>query len=502
MLRQADSSAIGRFLQDSSGLKGGHAAGAVFPQTTADVQDFLREANALKTPVTIAGNGTGITGARVPFGGLVLATERMDRFFDMGLDLQTREGYAVVQPGMTLAELKATVAQEGWAYMPDPTEASCFLGATLATNASGARSFQWGPTRAHVREIDVVLASGDLVHLRRNQIRASPDGKLDLPLASGETRTVRVSFVKQPLTKNSAGYYLAPNFDAVDLFIGQEGTLGVITQAEVRLIQAPHQIFSGIVFFPNDAVAFRWAETIKKKSRAPKGHSSSKLQAGAMEYMDARSLDLLRRAPAGEGRLAPIPTQAQAAVYFEQSVHADQKEELLLEDWLGTLEDQGVSADYCWLAQDDRTRAQFQEWRHQVPVQINELLHRRQLPKIGTDLAVPDTAFPELWSHYQRALSEWGKEYAIFGHIGDNHLHINFIPNAAEDVDRARELHLRLAREAVRLGGTVSAEHGIGKTKHALLEAQYGTEGVEAMRRVKRELDPNGILSPGNVFPL
>src|SRR5882672_9258748 len=175
MLKEADPSAIQRFCEDSSGLPGGHADAVLFPQTTAEVAEAVRDANNRKTPLTIAGNGTGITGARVPFGGLVLATERMDRIFDLGIDLQTREGYAVVQPGITLTDLKMKVSEQGWSYMPDPTESSCFLGATLATNASGARSFLWGPTRAHIRELDVVLASGDLVHLRRDKIFAAAD---------------------------------------------------------------------------------------------------------------------------------------------------------------------------------------------------------------------------------------------------------------------------------------------------------------------------------------
>ena len=221
--------------------------------------------------------------------------------------------------------------------------------------------------------------------------------------------------------------------------------------------------------------------------------------------MDARSLDLLRRAPPGEsGRAAPIPTQARAAVYFEQLVNAPQNEDALLQDWLASIEAQGISADDCWVAQDTRARTQLQEWRHQIPVQINERLHRKGLPKIGTDLAVPDAGFAELWAFYQKTLAEWGKDYAIFGHIGDNHLHINFMPDTWRELTSpaARALHLTMAREAVAAGGTVSAEHGIGKTKHALLEAQVGQEGIAAMRRVKKELDPNGILSPGNIFPL
>jgi D-lactate dehydrogenase (cytochrome) len=503
MLKETDPQRFQRFCEDSSGMPGGHAEAVLFPQSAADVADALREANALKIPVTIAGNGTGITGARVPFGGLVLATERMDRIFDIGIDLQTREGYAVVQPGITLTELKAKVSEQGWSYMPDPTESSCFLGATLATNASGARSFHWGPTRAHVRELEVVLASGDIVYLRRDQVHAAADGTLTLPLANGQTRVFHVSFRKGPSTKNSAGYYLEPGFDAVDLFIGQEGTLGVITRAEVRLVQTPAGAFSGIVYFPNDASALEWAQSIKTRSRARRLTGDNKLQATALEYMDARSLDLLRTAPPGEGgRGVPLPSQARAAIYFEQSVSAGQSEDALLEDWLESIEGKGISADDCWMAQDQRTRAQLQEWRHQIPVQINERLRRRGLPKIGTDLAVPDAGFPALWAYYQKVLAEWGGDSAIFGHIGDNHLHINFLSETAEDVPRARALHLAMAREAVRLGGTVSAEHGIGKTKHALLDVQLGPQGVAAMRQVKKEFDPNGILSPGNIFPL
>src|SRR4051812_43736974 len=246
ILKQADSTATQRFCEDSSGMPGGHADSVVFPETAADVAEILRDANAQGTPVTIAGNGTGITGARVPFGGIVLATERMDRIFDIGIDLETREGFAVAQPGITLTDLKAKVAEQGWAYMPDPTESSCFLGATLATNASGARSFLWGPTRAHVRELEVVLASGEIVHLRRGRVHAAAGGMLALPTAGGGVRSVRIPFRKGPETKNAAGYFLEPGLDAVDLFIGQEGTLGVITQAEVRLVQAPAGGFSGV----------------------------------------------------------------------------------------------------------------------------------------------------------------------------------------------------------------------------------------------------------------
>jgi D-lactate dehydrogenase (cytochrome) len=503
MLKETDPSRFARFCEDSSGFPGGHADAVIFPQTSAEVAEILQDANEKKIPITVSGNGTGITGARVPMGGWVLATERMDRFFDLGRDLQTRDGYAIVQPGITLAEVKGRVAEDGWSYMPDPTETSCFLGATLATNASGARSFLWGPTRAHIREVEIVLASGDILHLRRGRVRAAADGTLALPLKNGQTRTIQVPFRRGPATKNSAGYFLEPGLDAVDLFIGQEGTLGVITQAELKLVQSPYSNFSGVVFFPSEASALDWVRKVRTQSRQRRAVGDNSLQATALEYMDDRSLNLLRTAPPGEsGRVSALPSQARAAVYFEQAVDLGQEEDALLQSWLESIEAHGIHADHCWMAQDARTRAQLHEWRHQIPVQINERLRRKGLPKVGTDLAVPDAAFPELWSLYQKALSEWGKDYAIFGHVGDNHLHLNFLPESADDVARARALHLSLAREAVRLGGTVSAEHGIGKSKHALLEAMVGPEGIAAMRQVKQQLDPQGILSPGNVFPV
>lgn len=505
LTKQTDPASTRRFCEDSSGLPGGHTDGVFFPRNTNEIGDILREARATKTPVSIAGNGTGLTGARIPFGGWVLATERMDRIFEIGVDLKEKEkqGYAVVEPGVTLSELKTAVSQQGWTYRPDPTESSCFLGATVATNASGSRSFLWGSTRQHVRGLDVVLASGDSVYLERGQVVAQADGTLDLPTSDGTLR-LKLSYRKGPATtKNSAGYYLEPGLDAVDLFIGQEGTLGVITRVEVRLFESPASEFSGIVFFNNDEEALSWGETIKQRSRASRSRDANTLQATAIEYMDEHSLDILRTSEPGETRSGPsIPLDARAAIYFEQAVTRHQNEDRLLEDWLKTLEAQGVPAERCWLAQDARNREQLHEWRHQIPMRINERLHRKGLPKIGTDLAVPDSAFPELWRFYQQALKEWGGDYAVFGHLGDSHLHINLIPDNAAAVERGRAAHLAMAREAVRLGGTVSAEHGIGKSKHALLQIQLGDSGIAGLRAVKKSLDPEGILSPGNVFPV
>jgi D-lactate dehydrogenase (cytochrome) len=144
--------------------------------------------------------------------------------------------------------------------------------------------------------------------------------------------------------------------------------------------------------------------------------------------------------------------------------------------------------------------------RHAVPEAVNERIstHARRVPglhKVGTDLAVPDQGAAEMNGIYRERLRDSGMEYALFGHAAENHLHANLIPSSKEELDRARSLHLDLAREAVRLGGSVTAEHGIGRLKHELVPIQYGEAGVDALRGVKRFFDPEDRLNPGVIFP-
>ncbi|HKQ54119.1 MAG TPA: FAD-dependent oxidoreductase, partial [Pyrinomonadaceae bacterium] len=205
MLIKTKADEIQSYLADSSNMRGGHAARVVFPENAAEVALVLAQATREQTPVTVAGAGTGIVGGRVPFGGIVLATDRLNQIKEI-----TREGNggrAVAEAGVVLADFQRAVAARGLVYPPDPTEWSCFLGGTVATNASGARTFKYGPTRNFIRRLEVVLPTGDVLDLERGRVRADDDGVLRLPLPGGRKLEARLPTYTMPRTRKHASAY-------------------------------------------------------------------------------------------------------------------------------------------------------------------------------------------------------------------------------------------------------------------------------------------------------
>src|SRR5690242_19616531 len=206
---------IESFLSDASFMRGGHADRVVLPESAEEVSEILAAANRDRTPVTVSGAGTGTVGGRVAFGGIVLATDRLNH-------IKKIENYrGVAEAGVILADFQRAVDQKGLLYPPDPTERGAFLGGTVATNASAARTFKYGPTRNYIQRLKVVLASGEIRDLHRGE----------------KIREIRVPSYSRPATrKNATGYFVSPDMDELDLFIGSEGTLGVVCEIEARLI--------------------------------------------------------------------------------------------------------------------------------------------------------------------------------------------------------------------------------------------------------------------------
>ena len=443
------------YLVDASGYKG-KADRIMVPETEAQVAEILRDASASSQPVTISGAGTGVTGGRVPDGGLVLSLERLN-------SIRIEHGFAVCGAGALLRDLQAAAAPSRQFYAPDPTEWGASIGGTLATNASGSRSFLYGDTRRHVRAIRVALASGEILALRRGE-KLPFDAPVLPPPAS---------------TKNTAGYYLREGMDYLDLFIGSEGTLGVITGAELTLLPAPRDLFTGVVFFESDDAALSAVDAWRPVP-----------DLRMLEYMDAASLDLLR------ARFSEIPAEARAALLIEQESSGDAEEA-----WIERLENSGALLEASWFATSAADRERFRKFRHAVPEAVNDLVRRRNLTKMGSDFAVPIVRNREMLSVYREALDrEFPGQYVIFGHIGDAHLHANILPANDAEWNRAKGLMSAFARKAVELGGTVSAEHGLGKRKRDFLPLMFTADQIEAMKQVKARLDPQGLLGRGNVF--
>ncbi|MBV8897661.1 MAG: FAD-binding oxidoreductase, partial [Acidobacteriaceae bacterium] len=219
------------FLEDASGYRGS-AEQVLVPATVDELREIVNEASRTNTPLTIAGAGTGLTGARVPHGGWVISLDRFRK-------LEIEHGRAICGCGVVLSDLQSAAARTRQFLGPNPTESSACIGGIISTNAGGARNFRFGSVRRQVLALEAVFMDGRTVRFERRD-------KVDFPYG-----TVRAPAT----TKNSAGYPLRPNLDWVDLLAGSEGTLAIITKAELQLYPEPPAILSGVVFFPDEELA-------------------------------------------------------------------------------------------------------------------------------------------------------------------------------------------------------------------------------------------------------
>ena len=287
----------------------------------------------------------------------------------------------------------------------------------------------------------------------------------------------------EPAVKTAAGY--SPKPTALDLFIGQEGTLGIITAATVRLTTLPDEVMGIVAYFDQRDTALAFVAHARAAARADK---SGPLSPRCIEYLDAHCLKLARE------RVGGVPDAACAALFCEQEISLD--EDTHLTAWWESLETCGALADDTLVATDAPTQAQLHALRHAIPAGVNETVIRNQMPKVGTDLAVPDDALATMMDAYERSPID----FVLFGHIGDNHLHLNLLPTNEEELVTARAYYDTLAQLAVDCGGTVSAEHGIGKLKKKHLRMMLPKAVIDQFVAIKRELDPNWILGRGNLF--
>src|SRR6266404_5921037 len=511
MLTKSQPDEIQSFLGDSSHVSGGFAERVVFPETAEEVAEVLRDATHNQTPLTISGAGTGTVAGRVPFGGVVVATDKLNRITQIVHD-HNGGGHAVAEGGVILGDLQRAVESEALLYPPDPTERSCFLGGNVATNASGARTFKYGPTRNYVERLKIILATGDMIDLRRGELHADANGRIAVPLPSGRLIETQLPTYRMPqVRKHASGYYVAPGMDVIDLFIGSEGTLGVIVEIEVKLLPKPEGLLSGVVFFKSEADLLAFVREARERSLANRGTSptpgppagqpgwggavreGSALDARALEYFDSESLGFLRQ------KYESVPTQAAGAIFFEQET-IPSTEDSLMTEWMSLLEDHNALSDQSWFATNEHDQANLREFRHALPVLMNEWFARHNQKKVSTDMAVPDEAFAGMLRFYQDALRGGDLRYTIFGHIGDNHVHVNILPRNDVEAERAWEIYRTFIRRAVDVGGTISAEHGIGKLKRDYLLELYGEEHLREMAELKRAFDPQGILGRGNMF--
>jgi D-lactate dehydrogenase (cytochrome) len=495
------------YLSDESKMTG-RADMLYMPENESEVIGILKDSVKNGRKITVSSMRTGVCGGAVPEGGDVLGMEMMNRAVGIGKD--DRGFFIRVRPAMTVNELNALISKKAFSdldeltpgaveeamktplfYPVDPTELNSSIGGNISTNASGPRTFKYGPTRNWVRMIRIVLSTGKVLDLKRGDVIAK-DNVLDL----GEGYAVRVpSYDFRLGIKNATGIMASPDLDAVDLFVGSEGIIGVITEADVYL--APwHPLISNIMFFPDDVSSYGFVKDLRDSDVVPE----------FLEYFDGGSLNLIRESRISDPKftgMPDIPEKAGSAVFFDLpydgSVYGSY-------DVIGKIaEKYGGSLDDSWCGHEQNDRQRFFAFRHSVPQSIFDHVAKIKqkndvnIHKMGTDMSVPLDKLDRMMEIYRETLKKYDLRYVIFGHIGNGHLHVEIMIKSMDDVDRAKTAYRELARAAMDLGGSPSAEHGIGKLKNEYITMMYGEKGAEEIKAAKDVLDPTWTLNVGNM---
>lgn len=411
----------------------------VYPESTDDVRAVLEWAARHRVPVVPFGVGSSLEGHTVPLaGGISLDMTRMDAI----LEVRPEDFLVRVQPGVTRSRLNQRLAREGLFFPVDPG-ADATIGGMIANNASGTNAVRYGAMKHQVLGLEVVLAGGRVI---RTGSRA---------------------------VKSSAGYNLTA------LFVGSEGTLGVVTEAILRIYPLPEFVLAARASFPSVEAAARVAVALIRAG----------VPVARVELVDAPTI---RAVNAYKGTRYP----ERPTLFLEfAGTEAAVREEVALAQELAALEE-GV--DFAFET-EPAARERLWEARHQAALAIAAAAPGRRM--MATDVCVPLSQLPAAVAFARRVAEEHGLEAAILGHVGDGNYHVTFMvdPDDPAEVRRAEAVNERIVRDALARGGTCTGEHGVGMGKVKYLEAEHGAEAVELMRALKAVLDPLGILNPGKV---
>lgn len=459
-LLSTDADVCRAYARDVSGLELVPEAVAR-PQSAAEVAEILAASHASRTHVTAAGLQSSTTGASITDKGVVLSLAKLDRV----IDIDPEQRLIRVEAGTRVADARRAAEQAGLLFAPDPTsEEESTIGGAIACNASGARSFRYGATRAHVQALSVLLATGERLELRR-----------------------------PALEKNTVGYPIA--HDPVDWFIGSEGTLGVVVEAEFRLLPLPHRVLGLAVPFASEHNALAFVVTAREAASR-----NGPLAPRCLEFFDVRAVELLRQ----YDRERAWSHGVAAIVYTEDVGDFEHQADATLGSWLALAETHAALTGDIRVYEGDAALADARRMRHAVPSAMNELGARYRAAggrKVSTDWAVPYRSLATALD-IAHALADAGniERSVTYGHAGNGHPHQNFIARDSDELARLELLLSDTLTQVLRLGGTVAAEHGIGKLKRKWLPLQMSPVQREVMRSMKHALDPLGILAPGNVL--
>jgi len=417
---------------------------AVLPESTEEVAAVVRIAAEHRLPVVPRGMASGLAAASVPFGGgIALSLTRLNRILEMDEENRTVR----VEAGVVTADLQAVVEQRGLFYPPDPSSnRHSTIGGNIACNAGGPRCLKYGVTGDYVMGLTIVL----------------PDGRV---LETGGKAI-----------KNVVGY------DLTSLFVGSEGTLGVITEALLRLTTRPQFVRTALAEFPALDDASRTVNAILAAGIVP----------ATLELMDETAIACIE-----EAMHLGLPLDVEAMLIIEADGSDEEAVVREIEAMAHICRENG--ARQVNVAQDEAERTSL--WRARRSVSPS--LARKAPNKLGEDITVPRSAIPEAIRRIKGLSQEYGLPIVVFGHAGDGNLHPNilFDKRDAEQWAKVETMVERIFDVALELGGTLSGEHGVGTLKQPYMERALGPVSLEIQWRIKRALDPLNIMNPGKVLP-
>ncbi|MCK5688534.1 FAD-binding protein [Myxococcota bacterium] len=425
---------------DESDLEGQRPFAVTFPTCTEEVVEIAKTAWELGLGMVPRGAGSGKAGGVIPGPDeFVIDLSRMNHIHA----LRTEDLFAEVEAGVITEQLHQATEEALFFYPPDPASfESSTLGGNIATNAGGPRAVKYGVTQRYVWGVEVVLADGRVLNPGRRSI------------------------------KGVAGY------DLTSLFTGSEGTLGIITKANLHIIPAPKAVETAFLFFDSVERANQVAEAIFKAGFLPR----------MMELLDQAALDAVRPLSS-----FAIPGAAQVALLIESDGDEDQAGEQLLQ--MAEVAINNGAQDSA-VASSEKDREAMRRARRLVSSALKDLWPY----KISDDVAVPRSQMPKMLQMAETLCVAEGLSHSAYGHLGDGNLHLNILCKSAEERAKAQALRRLLLKGAVDLGGTISGEHGIGLAKRDVLGIEQSSELMELQREMKALFDPKGIMNPGKVF--
>jgi len=415
----------------------------LMPKTREEVASILGIANSEKIPVIPRGAGSGFAGGSVPArGGIILSLQRMDKI----IEVNRNDFYIVAEPGVVTRNIQKAAEAEGLFYPPDPSSVNfCTIGGNISTGAGGARGVKYGTTKDYVMGLEVVLPTADII------------------------------FTGTKAPRSVAGY------DLTRLLVGSEGTLGVITKAILKLIPLPEKTVTVAAIFTSIHDAIAAIDHIIMSGVRP----------SVIEFMDNSSISVVRE-------LLPesVREKGEAMVISEVDGPGTQ-----VEEGLHRIEDicRKSGAVIVSAARTPQEREKLWTARRSV----SPALYKINPTKINEDIVVPRSKLSDLMNEIGKIASTNKVQIVSFGHAGDGNIHINVMTDDKneEEFKRAKKSVHELFEVTLRLGGSISGEHGIGMTKAPFLPMEVSDKVIGIMKGIKQTFDPNNILNPGKIWP-